>query len=94
MVMTEKTFQSKCIKWVKSQGCFYWKFQDKFSGGFPDLMIAKNGRVVFVELKRKGNKPTPLQNAVMEQMRKAGLSVYWTDDFEEFKSIVTKEVLG
>jgi len=29
--------------------------------GFPDLVIAGHGRVWFVELKRKGNKPTDKQ---------------------------------
>lgn len=31
--------------------------------GFPDLVLAKDGRVLLAELKRDSEKPTPAQNA-------------------------------
>ena len=87
--MLEKQLQNKCIKWLKANDIFYHKFQDKFSAGFPDLMIARDGRVLFIELKQKGKKPTPLQAAYHEKMRKqGGLIVEVIDDFEKFKNTV------
>lgn len=36
--------------------------------GFPDLVLAKNGRVIFLELKAKGNKPTEAQQRWLEAL--------------------------
>lgn len=86
--LSEKALQNACIRWLRKEGIFYWKFQDKFSAGFPDLMLANNGYTLFVELKRKGGKPTALQQAVHQKMEKAGLVVLVIDNFDEFKSLV------
>jgi hypothetical protein len=34
--------------------------------GFPDLVLARQGRLIFAELKREGRKPTPLQQGWLE----------------------------
>lgn len=86
--MLEKQLQTKCLKYAASLGIFKWKFQDKFNAGFPDAMLAYKGGVLFIEFKQKGKKPTPLQSAVHQKMRNAGLLVEVIDDFEKFKSIL------
>lgn len=40
--------------------------------GIPDVLCVKNGRAVFLEVKRPGNKPTPLQLVVIDELRAAG----------------------
>lgn len=44
-------------------------------GGFPDLMLLKDGKASFVEVKRPGGKPRPLQEYRIGQLREAGFDV-------------------
>lgn len=37
--------------------------------GFPDLVVARHGRVVFAELKSKAGRPTPAQNRWADHLR-------------------------
>ena len=48
--------------------------------GFPDLVLARQGRLIFAELKREGRKPTPPQQGWLEVLATcAGVEVYlWT----------------
>ncbi len=58
--------------------------------GVPDFIIfAKNGRVLCVEAKRKGRKPTPQQLAWLAQIRKLGHTASIIYSFEEFMELVT-----
>lgn len=43
--------------------------------GIPDLLCVKHGRAVFLEVKRPGCKPTPLQDYVMGEIRGVGSAV-------------------
>ncbi len=49
----------------------------------PDLMALKEGRTLFVEVKRPGGKPTPLQVVRMQKLRDAGFRVELIDDAEK-----------
>lgn len=40
--------------------------------GIPDLLCVKNGRAVWLEVKQPGKKATPLQQAVMKELREVG----------------------
>jgi hypothetical protein len=40
--------------------------------GMPDLLLLKNGRALFFEVKRPGCAPTPLQKAVMSEIEAEG----------------------
>ena len=40
--------------------------------GLPDVIAIKNGRAVWMEVKRPGGKPTPVQVRVMAQLMAAG----------------------
>ncbi|MDQ2831836.1 MAG: VRR-NUC domain-containing protein [Chloroflexota bacterium] len=42
------------------------------AAGTPDVLAIKDGRALFVEVKRPGNKPTALQQAMMETLRGYG----------------------
>ena len=52
------------------------KFVSPGNAGVPDRIIIHRHRVLFVELKRPGEKPRPLQQGVARGMRKAGANVY------------------
>lgn len=60
---------------VLKHGGLYYKFVSPGNDGVPDRMVVLGGRVFFVELKREGEKPRPIQEWQIERMRQAGLDV-------------------
>jgi hypothetical protein len=47
--------------------------------GWPDLVLVRRPRLLFVELKREGEKPEPEQVAWLEELKACGQQVYvWT----------------
>ena len=61
--VTERQLQNKVITWARLEG---WRVFHPWSSkhseaGFPDLVLLRPPRLVFVELKRLGKQPTPDQ---------------------------------
>lgn len=50
-----------------------WRTAVKGDAGWPDVTIAGYGLLLVLELKRKGNKPTPEQVAWLEELVAAGV---------------------
>jgi len=50
-------------------------------------MLSAGGRVVFIEFKAPGKKPTPLQAAWHSRLRALGFEVHVIDNVSDFKSI-------
>lgn len=74
-----------------------WRTPMQGDEGFPDLILARDGRVLAVELKRAGAKPSPEQYAWLEAMGCAGtVEVYlWTPmDLEEAYGVLGAPVRG
>lgn len=65
-------------------------FKLKFIGvrGAPDRLLARNGRVVFVELKRPGETTSSNQDRVIASLRKAGVEVYVCDNLKDAYAII------
>lgn len=65
--------------------CFFWKEHGGQYGtaGIPDIIVCWHGRFVAFEVKAGKNRPTKLQAATIEAIRKAGGTaavVYSVDD--------------
>ena len=60
--------------------------------GFPDLVLVRPPRLLFTELKMKGNKPTPEQELWLEKLQQIpGIEAYlWycPDDMDPIKEIL------
>ncbi len=69
-----------------------WQTPIQGDAGFPDLVLARNGRVIFAELKRTGRRPTLHQRMWLETLAQCdGVEVYlWNPD--DWDRIV--EILG
>lgn len=55
--------------------------------GWPDLMAIKAGRVVFIEVKIPGNRPSKIQIYRIAEIRRAGIEVgvvYCVEDVIKF----------
>lgn len=71
----ESKVQSRVIRELRADGYLVVKIGLCSVPGFPDLMALKNGRAMFVEVKRAGEKPRPLQEYRHKQLREQGFEV-------------------
>lgn len=88
MKMLERELEQKCCKYAKEQGWFTSKFVSPNNAGVPDRLFIKDGRVVFVEFKREGEKLRKLQAFMKSTMELHGADVRVCDNFEYFKEIL------
>lgn len=73
----ERTIERKLVAGVKAMGGIAYKWVSPGNTGVPDrIIIFPDGKIEFVELKTKTNKPTPLQVAQMKRLKKRNCVVY------------------
>jgi len=87
--MREKTLERKLVEAVKSMGGIAPKFISPGFDGMPDrLVLLPMGRIAFVEVKRHGEKPRPLQESRHGMLRRIGFKVYVLDDVGRIQQIL------
>lgn len=87
--MREKTLERKLTEAVKAMGGIAPKFVSPGFDGMPDrLVLLPFGRIGFVEVKRHGEKPRPLQEARHGLLRQLGFKVYVVDSIEQIGGVV------
>lgn len=72
----ESVIQSSLIKKYESQGYMVVKLILTNKSGIPDLLLLKDGKASFVEVKRHGQKPRPLQEYRIKELRSLGFEVH------------------
>ena len=78
--MREKTLERKLTEAVKAMGGIAPKFVSPGFDGMPDrLVLLPAGKCGFVEVKRLGEKPRPLQETRHGMLRRLGFKVYVLD---------------
>lgn len=85
----EREIEKKATDWAKRNGWWSRKFTSPAHRSSPDRIFAKRGVVVFVEFKRAGQKPTPLQAHEHVVMRGFGLLVFVIDSVEGLKDLLS-----
>ena len=61
--------------------------------GVADLnVLLPNGKIIYIEMKIKGNKQTPNQKAFQQKAEALGYKYYVCYSFDEFKAIIEKEL--
>ena len=87
--MREKTIEKKLVQAVKVMGGIAPKFTSPGFDGMPDrLVLLPHGKFAFIEVKRHGEKPRPLQEARHGLLRRLGFAVYVLDDGEQIGEIL------
>lgn len=92
--MNEKTIEQKLVKKVKALKGLCLKLSCPGFAGTPDrLILLPKGKIGFVEVKRKGEKPRPLQVSRHKLLRKLGFKVFVLDDEKQIQEII-EEITG
>ena len=87
--MRERDVERKLAATVKQAGGLCPKLVSPGFDGMPDrLLLMPGGLVAFVEVKKPGGKPTPLQVYRHSQLRRLGMQVYMLDDPEQIQTIL------
>ena len=78
--MREREIERKLVSAVKSRGGICPKFVSPGFDGMPDrVVLLPHGKLGFVEVKRPGEQPRPLQTARHRLLRKLGFLVFVLD---------------
>lgn len=79
------------IAFAKSRGVLSIRlsFARGIAAGWPDAMfLLPQGRVLFIEFKRPGAKPSPLQEHRLETLRELGFNAIWADSRDTARSAI------
>lgn len=92
--MREKLIEQKLVQAVKAMGGIAPKLISPGYDGMPDrIVLLPNAGIAFVEVKRRGGKPRPLQESRHVMLRRLGFKVFVLDDEKQIKEIL-KEMGG
>ena len=87
--MREKSLERKLVEAVKATGGIAPKFVSPGFDGMPDrLVLLPLGKIGFVEVKRHGEKPRPLQESRHGMLRRLGFKVFVIDSIEQIGGVV------
>ena len=87
--MREREIESKLVSAVKSRGGICPKFVSPGFDGMPDrVVLLPHGKIGFVEVKRPGEQPRPLQTARHRLLRKLGFLVFVLDGQEQIGGMI------
>ena len=85
--MLEKEIEQALVKRVKELGGLCEKFTSPGRRAVPDrIVMLPGGRIVFVECKAPGKKPTELQSRDHERRRALGFEVVVIDDLDRARN--------
>lgn len=93
--MLEKSTEKSLRKWAMSRGWAVIKFTPLGDNGWMDrIFIWKDGTHVWVELKKDGEEPTPLQKFRIKYLKRRNCHVEWYDRLEDAKNYLKTFELG
>ena len=81
--MKESYLQSKIISQLQEWGWMVIKLIQTNKNGIPDLLAIRNGKAVFIEVKRPGYEPAPLQKYRLNEINEKGVMAFWVDNIDD-----------
>lgn len=89
----EKVIEAAVCKYAQSKGFLTYKFTSPARSAVPDrLFIAPGGQCMFIEFKRKGQKPTQPQQREHDRLTNQHVDVIVVDSIEEGKLLIDEWV--
>lgn len=90
--MLESKIEKDSVAEAKKYGWFSFKVLSQLNKGLPDKCFIGHGKVVFIEYKQPGKKPTPLQSKVHQIFLDHGVTVHVATSVNETMEILNNEV--
>jgi len=84
----ESYIEKRVCAYAVLLGWVHYKFSSPGNRGVPDRILLRKGRIIFIEFKATGKKPTKLQYYIHKIIRKLGFKVYVVDDIEAGKMLL------
>ncbi len=92
---SEKVVERRLAEMVKLNGGMCIKLLCNYLLGLPDRMCLFHGaKIVFVELKTTGNKPTKIQRNMHQQLRNLGFRVEVIDTVQGVYDFIDEIIYG
>ncbi|WP_406004613.1 VRR-NUC domain-containing protein [Streptomyces sp. NBC_00987] len=76
----ERVIEDYLLTQCRAHGFLCLKFVSPARRGVPDRIVVALGRIVFVEVKRPGDRPRKLQQLMHTKLRRHGAEVHVVDD--------------
>jgi hypothetical protein len=90
----ERRLVQKIASYLETQGARPFKIQGEEGSyqeaGIPDLLVCYRGRFVGLEVKLPGNTPSPLQEKVLREIKRAGGIAEVVTSVEQVRSLLAK----
>lgn len=83
--MRESTIEREVCAYAKSKGCLTLKLSGQNQKGQPDRMFLFHGRVLFIEFKAPGKRPTALQARWLQRLEGHEFCAFACDDIDAGK---------
>ena len=87
---SESQIEKAVCDHARKRGAIVMKLSGMNQKGQPDRMFLHDGKVLFIEFKRPGNKPTALQKKWLSDLSRNGFYVAWTDDVADGRRLVDR----
>lgn len=89
--MREKNIEKYLIDEMKKAGGKSYKWISPGNNGVPDRIATfPNGKIVFIELKAPGQKPSKQQNIIHRELLKLNCEVYVIDNKKQIDELIRK----
>lgn len=87
--LLERDIEKRVKAYAESKGWLTRKWTSPGHSFVPDqIFIRPDGRVIFIEMKRNGARPTAGQTREHEKLRKQGCTVWVVDSVELGKELI------
>ena len=89
--MLEREIEKALVRQIKNAGGIAPKLTSPGTAGMPDrIIILPGGKICFVELKRPGRKPRPLQQRQMARLANLGCMVRTIDHPNQIQDLINE----
>ena len=85
----ERSLEKKIVSFAESTSWEAYKTKCENRVGFPDRMFVREGRIVFMEVKKEVNgRISPKQEEQIEILVEQGMEAYFVSDLDTAKAIL------
>lgn len=88
--MNESKIEKYLVDRVKALGGKAIKMIPTYENGIPDRQVLLGGKTFFVELKKEGQNPDPLQVAYMKELERMGFNTFVLDSINAVDSFMSE----